>query len=64
MYFVYEFNLIPKHEELQPLQELIDKLLVRDAGPAARCTVTIANGSSGGGGGMEDDRDVGGVTID
>ncbi|KAL1527803.1 hypothetical protein AB1Y20_009186 [Prymnesium parvum] len=30
MYFVYEFNLIPKREELAPLQELIDKLLERD----------------------------------
>ena len=30
MYFVYEFNLIPKAEELAPLQELIDKLLERD----------------------------------
>ena len=30
MYFVYEFNLIPKREELQPLQELIDKLIERD----------------------------------
>jgi len=27
MYFVYEFNLIPNRQELQPLQELIDKLL-------------------------------------
>jgi MOB kinase activator 1 len=34
MYFVYEFNLIPKHEELQPLQELIDMLLERDASNA------------------------------
>merc|ERR1719284_254012 len=30
MYFVYEFNLIPKKEELAPLQELIDKLMERD----------------------------------
>jgi MOB kinase activator 1 len=27
MYFVYEFNLIPNRQELQPLQELIDKLI-------------------------------------
>jgi len=31
MYFVYEFKLIPKAEELAPLQELIDRLLERDA---------------------------------
>jgi len=31
MYFVYEFDLIPKKEELAPLQELIDKLMERDA---------------------------------
>uniref|UniRef100_A0A7S4F664 Mob1/phocein family protein n=1 Tax=Chrysotila carterae TaxID=13221 RepID=A0A7S4F664_CHRCT len=31
MYFVYEFQLIPKKEELAPLQELIDKLMERDA---------------------------------
>ena len=30
MYFVYEFNLIPRKEELQPLQELIDKLMADD----------------------------------
>ena len=34
MYFVYEFNLIPNKQELAPLQELIDKLLVRPAGSA------------------------------
>ena len=26
MYFVNEFDLIPRKEELQPLQELIDRL--------------------------------------
>ena len=26
MYFVYEFNLIPRKEELQPLQELVEEL--------------------------------------
>ena len=36
MYFVFEFNLIPKREELQPLQELIDKLIERDVGLNAR----------------------------
>ena len=37
MYFVYEFNLIPNRQELQPLQELIDKLLdrTRDGSAAA-----------------------------
>lgn len=30
MYFVYEFDLIPRKEELAPLQELIDKLMERD----------------------------------
>lgn len=30
MYFVYEFNLIPRKEELQPLQELVDKLMADD----------------------------------
>jgi len=30
MYFVYEFNLIPRKEELAPLQELIDKLMEGD----------------------------------
>ena len=49
MYFVYEFNLIPKREELQPLQELIDKLLERDAGAAARATPTKGAAGSGDG---------------
>jgi len=31
MHFVYEFNLVPNKSELAPLQELIDKLLERDA---------------------------------
>jgi hypothetical protein len=31
MYFVYEFNLIPRKEEVAPLQELIDKLMDLDA---------------------------------
>ena len=43
MYFVYEFNLIPKREELQPLQELIDKLLERDTGGAARGVLCAAS---------------------
>lgn len=30
MYFVYEFGLIPNRQELEPLQELIDKLFARD----------------------------------
>jgi len=30
MYFVYEFDLIPRKEELAPLQELIDRLMERD----------------------------------
>jgi len=38
MYFVYEFQLIPKQEELAPLQELIDKLLERDTNPPNRNT--------------------------
>ena len=45
MYFVYEFNLIPKREELQPLQELIDKLLERDTGGAARGVLCAASTS-------------------
>ena len=44
MYFVYEFNLIPKRDELQPLQELIDKLLERDA--AVQGSVIGSNGGS------------------
>ena len=31
MYFVYEFNLIPSKAEVAPLQELIDKLMEKDA---------------------------------
>merc|ERR1712070_1073884 len=42
MYFVYEFNLIPKREELAPLQELIDRLLERDMNSTPR-----ADGSGG-----------------
>jgi hypothetical protein len=50
MYFVYEFNLIPKREELAPLQELIDKLLERDVNMQVRSTPTRAAGSSSEGG--------------
>lgn len=48
MYFVYEFNLIPKREELAPLQELIDKLLERDSeafGAARAAGIIIIMGS-------------------
>ena len=59
MYFVYEFNLIPRKEELAPLQELIDRLLERDqpgagggagASGGARGTPTPAAGSAASGG--------------
>ena len=46
MYFVYEFNLIPKREELAPLQELIDKLLERDVNTQGRTTPTRSGGGS------------------
>jgi len=36
VYFVFEFDLIPRKEELDPLRELIDKLLERDAGAGGR----------------------------
>ena len=36
MYFVHEFELIPKKEEMAPLQELIDKLFERDAAQFSR----------------------------
>ena len=49
MFFVYEFNLIPKREELAPLQELIDKLLERDAGGAARGATPTRGGAGGAG---------------
>ena len=35
MYFVYEFNLIPNKQELQPLQELIDRLLGQRLAPVS-----------------------------
>ena len=49
MYFVYEFNLIPRKEELAPLQELIDKLLERDqpGGGAAGAAASSSGGASG-----------------
>jgi len=49
MYFVYEFNLIPKMEELAPLQELIDKLMERDVeqfGAGACTAATTADDST------------------
>ena len=46
MYFVYEFNLIPRKEELAPLQELIDRLLERDQ-PGAGGGAGASGGASG-----------------
>ena len=50
MYFVYEFNLIPRKEELAPLQELIDKLLELDKQPGGGGTGAAAGSSAAGGG--------------
>lgn len=46
MYFVYEFNLIPRREELAPLQELIDKLMERDTDAFGRKSSASTSGST------------------
>ena len=54
----YEFNLIPRKEEVAPLQELIDKLMDLDAQAhskgAASAAPPAAGSSSGGGDGGAD----------